>query len=83
MASHVANTLPDLVGRNIAAARETAGLTQHQLATELGTSTSRVSGWERGAHLPSRKQQPAIAALLFDGDETAIFRDSETEGAAA
>jgi len=83
MASHMANHLSSIVGRNIAAARDTAGFTQHELASRLNTSTSRVSGWERGEHLPSQKQQPAIAELLFDGDITAIFRDSEPEGAAA
>lgn len=77
MATQVASNLSSLVGRNIAAAREAAGLTQQQLASELETSTSRVSGWERGIHLPSQKQQPAIAALLFGGDVSALFREAK------
>jgi transcriptional regulator with XRE-family HTH domain len=84
MASHMANHLSSLVGANIAAARAAAGLTQQQLAAALDTSSSRVSGWERGVHLPSQKQQPAIADLLFGGDISALFAsDTETEGAAA
>lgn len=63
-----------LVGANIRAARETKRMSQQDVAAALGTSVSRVSGWERGRHLPKRSQHAPLAALLFDGDELAMFQ---------
>lgn len=77
MATHATNHLSKVVGANIATARERKGITQLQLAAELSTSTSRVSGWERGLHMPSRRQQPALAEVLFDGDIGALYRETE------
>jgi transcriptional regulator with XRE-family HTH domain len=74
MATQTNNHLSRVVGVNIAAARARKGWTQQQLATALGTSISRVSGWERGEHLPQRSHQPAIADVLFGGDLNALFR---------
>ncbi len=75
MATQPTYQLKDIVGRNIVAARETQGLTQHELATALDTSVSRVSGWERGKHTPRNLQ--AVADLLFDGDMAALLASPE------
>ena len=42
------NTLAEIIGRNIAKYRESAGLTQAQLAERIGISTAFVSQVERG-----------------------------------
>lgn len=40
------------IARNIAACRKKAGLTQEQLASELGVKKTTVSSWERAANAP-------------------------------
>lgn len=64
-----------MVGGNIRTARIAKGWSQHQLATQVETSISRVSGWERGEHLPSPTTQLKLVAELFDGDKMAMFRE--------
>ncbi len=45
--------------------RETAKLTQHEVAESLGYSTPQfVSNWERGISLPPRDKLPDISKLL-------------------
>jgi transcriptional regulator with XRE-family HTH domain len=46
---------PRIVGPRIAKARQARGLTQIELAQELGVSPSTVANWERGASFPQRK----------------------------
>lgn len=75
MATQATPQIATVVGRNIAEARSAAGMTQHELATVLDTSISRVSGWETGSHLPQLRKQQAIADLFFKGDVSALFRE--------
>ncbi len=42
----------DNISKNIAYYRKKAGMTQFQLAKELGVGTTSVSTWERGANAP-------------------------------
>lgn len=44
----------------MAAARENAGLTQKQLATECGVSESTVINWEKGKNTPHIKRLPLL-----------------------
>lgn len=44
--------------------REKAGLTQAQLAEELGVTRSAVGHWESGLSAPDSDQRAAMAALL-------------------
>lgn len=74
MATRGTTSLPALAGANILKARLTKGMTQHEVATELGTSVSRVSGWENAKHLPQRKVRQPLADLLFEGDVSEMFR---------
>lgn len=53
----------DGVGSHLRAARRGAGLTQKQLAEELGVEAITVSRWERGATSPSLPRLRRIAAL--------------------
>ncbi|PSS43621.1 hypothetical protein C6401_10840 [Arthrobacter woluwensis] len=50
-------------GEEIRAARERAGLTQTELANQLGVSLRSVGNWERGEH-PPRNREAAIRAIL-------------------
>ena len=52
-------------GERLARARQEAGLTQSELARELGLSSgTRVSLWERGAEQPRPRFIPELARLL-------------------
>lgn len=62
------NTSTDLtatLARNIRAAREAKGWTQHQLAVALGRGDAMtVSRWERGEHVPSIDNLVVLADVL-------------------
>jgi transcriptional regulator with XRE-family HTH domain len=45
-------------------ARKAAGLTQQELATQLGTVWTRISSWENGRSVPMANRFPQIAAIL-------------------
>lgn len=54
----------------IARARESKGLTQPQLATQVGVSAQQVYKWEKGRAIPAARQLPALAlALGLDREE--------------
>lgn len=80
MATQTTTQIKTVVGSNIATARADKGMTQHELASALDTSISRVSGWERGKNMPRNPQ--AVADVLFDGDLLALFREPERRTAA-
>lgn len=50
-------------GRNLKAYRENAGITQTELAEQLGVTTTTVSGWETRGKMP---KQAEIKQLLLD-----------------
>ena len=52
------------IGRRIAEARRTAGLTQPDLAEKMGISFQAVSNWERGESMPDIAKLPELAAIL-------------------
>jgi transcriptional regulator with XRE-family HTH domain len=81
MATQANHQIATVVGANILLGRDAKGMTQQELATELGTSISRVSGWENGKHLPRNPQ--AVADVLFDGDLMKLYRAPDPEAAAA
>jgi transcriptional regulator with XRE-family HTH domain len=51
------------VGARLRAARRSAGLTQKQLAAELGVESITVSRWERGVTAPSLSRLRRIAEI--------------------
>lgn len=76
------------IGRIIAKARKEVGMTQEQLAAEIGVTTQAVSKWENGHNLPDLENLLLIAeitnipyAKILVGDEEEIpssklsFRD--------
>ena len=44
--------------------RETAELTQGQVATQLGVSQCTISAWEAEVYLPKSRQLPDLARVL-------------------
>jgi len=77
-------TTPAIDGAALRAARERAGLTQHQLAHEVGVvGGERVSMWERGEarprspqllHAVARAVQVPVTALLLTPEAGASLR---------
>lgn len=61
------------MGKNLRAAREAAGLTQRDLAAQLGgkVDTQYVSNWERGVYRPNDQYLVKLAEVL--GYEVAWF----------
>ena len=55
---------PEKTGRQIAAMRKAAGLTQSELGDRLGVSYQAVSKWERGETLPDIGLLPDLAGVL-------------------
>lgn len=52
------------IGARIAEARRARGLTQHELAEQMGISFQAVSGWERGVSMPDIARLPELCAIL-------------------
>ena len=75
---------PSIDGAALRAARERAGLTQHELAHQVGVvGGERISMWERGEarprnphllHAVARAVQVPVTALLVDPEGVASFR---------
>ena len=53
------------MGEKIQQLRRAAGLSQEQLATQLGVSHQSVSKWETGATMPDILLLPVLAAWLL------------------
>lgn len=51
------------IGRNIRAARLSAGLTQKYVGDELGISGNAISAWERGKNSPSDYELKRVAKI--------------------
>ena len=51
------------IGNNISALRKQKGITQEELANELGVSAQAVSKWENGTSDPSTSNLFALAKL--------------------
>lgn len=62
--SHIYEKLGEVNFLGFKKAREAAGLTQQELATELGVDQSTVCLWETGKTQPRVKLLPKIAELL-------------------
>ena len=54
----------ETMGRRIAAARRARGLTQQQLADQLGVTNKAVSKWETDEGCPDLKTVPALCRAL-------------------
>lgn len=56
--------MSSIIGENIKAARNRAGITQTELAELVGTDNNSISRWERGAKGCSGKNRARIAEVL-------------------
>ncbi len=54
----------DKIGKFISISRKNKGLTQKQLAEELGVSINAVSKWERGLNLPDASLMKELCMIL-------------------
>lgn len=54
----------DKIGKFISMSRKNKGLTQKQLAEELGVSINAVSKWERGLNLPDASLMKELCMIL-------------------
>ena len=54
----------DIIGNNIKKYREQLGLTQKQLAAELGISNARLSNWEIGINRPDVEMLAKLCIIL-------------------
>ena len=52
------------VGRKIAKCRKERGMTQMELANQMGISFQAVSNWERGSSMPDISKLPELAEIL-------------------
>ncbi len=68
--------LTERVGRNVAAQRKSLGITQEQLATQVGVEPVTISRIERGVNVPSLTMLEALAGEL--GISIAALLDEET-----
>lgn len=50
-------------GEQIRTARDAAGMTQQELATQLGVTLRTVGNWERGENIP-RNREPLLRRIL-------------------
>lgn len=64
-----------LVGRNVRQLRLSAGLTQEQLAHEVGIDLTYLGGIERGVRNPSLLVLTRIAATLHVEPSVLLLRD--------
>lgn len=71
--------LASIVGANIRAARNAAGLTQRELGQLIGVEGMFISRWERGANSPSPRYLPVLADVLFEGDISAMYVEPAKE----
>jgi transcriptional regulator with XRE-family HTH domain len=67
-------TLSVMVGKNMQACRKKKGITQNQLAQELGIEVETVSRYERGILAPSFPQLEKICTV-FDVAAWVLFSD--------
>lgn len=70
------------MSQNIKKAREIAGLSQKQVALELGVSAPTVSDWESGKICPTAKKLARLAQLLGVSTDYLLGRTDEPTPAA-
>ncbi len=76
------NTLEGLrLPKTIRELREQAGMTQLQVANQLGITPSTVYGWERRRNEPRASQLKALAKLFGICMEEIVFEVSDEKGA--
>lgn len=61
--------------------REAAGLTQQELANEMGMVQTAISAWETEATIPRTRQLPVLARLLGCSIDDLFYPDNTTEEA--
>lgn len=73
--------MAQLTGQNLRAARDARGLTQKEVADEIGVSPMDVSRWETGRVEPGPLYRSLLADLFFDGRVAALYEETESGAA--
>lgn len=68
----------DTLGKRIAALRREKGMTQEELAEELGVSAQAVSKWENGQSCPDISLIPRLAAIFGVTTDLLLTGEKET-----
>lgn len=71
-----------IVGRNLKAARASAGLRQVDVGEAVGVRAKDVSRWENGVVEPGRENRQRLADLFFEGDVAGLYQERDLEAAA-
>lgn len=69
--------LAGIIGANLRHYAHEKGLSQREIADQVGATPSQVSHWFAGSYEP-RKYLRALAELLCDGDVSALYRQNGT-----
>lgn len=67
-------------GEQIRTARDAAGMTQQELATQLGVTLRTVGNWERGESIP-RNREPLLRRILAAHLQGSVSQASTLEAA--
>lgn len=65
----------EIIGKNIRKYREQIGLTQKQLAEQIGISSARLSNWESGINRPDVDMLAKLCGLLSISANTLLALD--------
>lgn len=77
MTQHGKQQIVHTVAANLREARLARKLSQHEVGVAVGTTGPAVSRWENGRVEPGAAYRVALADLLFAGDVSALYRETE------
>ncbi|MBR4079135.1 MAG: helix-turn-helix transcriptional regulator [Christensenellaceae bacterium] len=69
----------EIIGKNIRKQRELLGLTQKQLAEQLGISSARLSNWESGINRPDVDMLAKLCGILNISANKLLALDSSSD----
>ncbi len=69
----------EIIGKNIRKHRELLGLTQKQLAEQLGISSARLSNWESGINRPDVDMLAKLCGILNISANTLLALDCSSD----
>jgi transcriptional regulator with XRE-family HTH domain len=77
MQQHGKQQILQIVAANLREARLARKLSQREVGIAVGTTGPAISRWEAGRIEPGPAYRQALAELFFDGDVSALYRETE------